>query len=177
MSTIRFSTVIGKDRRIRPPEGVRLTRGKVEVIVVPVGGGSGVSGICLAVKHAKPDVRIVGVQSEKAPACYRAWKEKRLDLECPMETAHEGLATRVPFEKTMQIMWDLLDDLLLVSEEAIATAIQLLARHARQVAEGAGAAAVAGVLEMGENVAGKKVVGILSGGNLPLDRYAAILSA
>ena len=149
---------------------------EVEVVVVPVGGGSGVCGIALAVKHTRPEVRIVGVQSEEAPACYRAWKERRLDLECPMETAHEGLATRVPFEMTMQIMWDLLDDLLLVSEEAIAAAIQLLARHARQVAEGAGAAALAGARQMGEELSGKKVVGILSGGNLPLDRYAAILS-
>jgi len=149
---------------------------EVEVVVVPVGGGSGACGIALAVKHAKPEVRIVGVQSERAPACYRAWKERRLDLECPMETTHEGLATRVPFEMTMQIMWDVLDDLLLVSDEAITTAIQLLARHARQVAEGAGAAALAGALQMKEELAGKRVVGILSGGNLPLERYAAILT-
>jgi threonine dehydratase len=148
----------------------------VEVVLVPVGGGSGACGIALAVKHARPETRIIGVQAERAPACYRAWKERRLDLECPMETSHEGLATRVPFEMTMRIMWEMLDDLLLVSEESIATAIQLLARHARQVAEGAGAAALAGALQMKEKLAGKKVVGILSGGNLPLDRYAAILN-
>ena len=82
----------------------------------------------------------------------------------------------MPFEMTMQIMWDVLDDLLLVSDEAITTAIQLLARHARQVAEGAGAAALAGALQMKEELAGKRVVGILSGGNLPLERYAAILT-
>ena len=148
----------------------------VEVVLVPVGGGSGACGIALAVKHARPETRIIGVQAERAPACYRAWKERRLDLECPMETSPQGLATRVPFEMTMRIMWEMLDDLLLVSEESIATAIQLLARHARQVAEGAGAAALAGALQMKEKLAGKKVVGILSGGNLPLDRYAAILN-
>ena len=148
----------------------------VEVVLVPVGGGSGACGIALAVKHARPETRIIGVQAERAPACYRAWKERRLDLECPMETSHAGRATRVPFEMTMRIMWEMLDDLLLVSEESIATAIQLLARHARQVAEGAGAAALAGALQMKEKLAGKKVVGILSGGNLPLDRYAAILN-
>jgi threonine dehydratase len=148
----------------------------VEVVLVPVGGGSGACGIALAVKHARPETRIIGVEAERAPACYRAWKERRLDLECPMETSHEGLATRVPFEMTMRIMWEMLDDLLLVSEESIATAIQLLARHARQVAEGAGAAGLAGALQLKEKLAGKKVVGILSGGNLPLDRYAAILN-
>ena len=148
----------------------------VEVIIVPVGGGSGACGIALAMKEQRPEVRIVGVQSASAPACREAWKTGNLQVECAMNTEHEGLATRVPFAMTMQLMWELLDDFLLVTDEEINEAVRLLARHTRQLAEGAGAAATAAALKLREELRGKRVAGVLSGGNLPLARLAGLFA-
>jgi threonine dehydratase len=93
-----------------------------------------------------------------------------------METEHEGLATRVPFELTNKILWNLLDDFVLVTDEEINDAIRLLARHAKQVAEGAGAASLAAAIKLGDQLKGKRVVGILTGGNMSLERFAAVMS-
>ena len=148
---------------------------EVEVLIVPVGGGSGICGISLVARHLNPAVEIIGVQSASAPVCYRAYQQRRLDVEAPMTTRHEGLATRVAFEMTSQMMWELVDRFELVTDEEIDAAIGLLAREAKLVAEGAGAAALAAALKLRESLAGKKVVGILSGGNAPADHLARIL--
>ncbi|MBT4498897.1 MAG: pyridoxal-phosphate dependent enzyme [Gemmatimonadetes bacterium] len=149
---------------------------EVEVIIAPVGGGSGVCGSALVAKRLNPQVEMIGVQSERAPAAWQAWRERSLEIEADMQTEHEGLATRVPFALTMEIMWELLDDFALVGDGEIEEGIRLLARHGRQIAEGAGAAALAGAVKLRERLQGKKVVGILSGGNLAPDRYAGILT-
>jgi threonine dehydratase len=148
----------------------------VDVIIAPAGGGSCASGNCIVAKQINPAVRVIAVQSEQAPAMWHAWKNRTLDP-CPtMETEHEGLATRVPFELTNQILWELLDDFVLVSDEEINDAIGLLARDAKQVAEGAGAASLAAAIKLGDQLRGKKVVGILTGGNIPLERFARVIS-
>ena len=147
----------------------------VDVIIGPVGGGSGMSGLGLAVRQTHPDVTLIGTQSKQAPAAWRAWQERRLDIEGDTDTTSEGLATGVPFEMTMTMMWDLLDDFVLVDDGEIDAAVRLLAQNARLVAEGAGAASLAAALALTDQLSGKKVVGVLSGGNLPLNRYAEIL--
>ena len=151
----------------------------VEVIIAPVGGGSCVCGTALAVKgggqsRSEP-IRVIGVQSEAAPAAWMSWKERRLDVEAETGTVHEGLATRVPFEMTQRIMWELLDDFVLVGEAEIESAIRLLARQARLMAEGAGAASLAGAIKMEDQLVGRRVVGVLTGANMPLQRYADTL--
>ena len=93
-----------------------------------------------------------------------------------MKTEHEGLATRVPFELTNKILWELLDDFILVSDAEINDAIKLLARYAKQVVEGAGAASLACAIKVRDQLRGKKVVGIISGGNIPLARFAALMN-
>jgi threonine dehydratase len=147
-----------------------------DVIIVPVGAGSGACGNGLAAKALRPQTRVIGVQSERAPAVWHAWKEGHLNPWPTMETVHEGLATRVPFELTTGILRDVLDDFILVSDEEINNAVRLLARHAKLVAEGAGAASLAAAIKLREQLQGKRVVGILTGGNIPLDRYAALLA-
>lgn len=149
----------------------------VEVVLVPVGGGSGAAGMCLAAKARNPDIEVIGVQSASAPAAWRAWRARSLDIEAETSTPHEGMATRVPFEMTMQILWERLDDFILVEDEEIDAAIRLLAQETRLVAEGAGAASLAAAVKLGERLAGRRVCGVLSGGNLPLKRYAEVLSA
>ena len=156
----------------------------VDVIFVPAGGGSCASGNCIVAKELSPKTRVVAVQSEAAPAMWHAWRNRKLDPYPTMKTEHEGLATRVPFELTNKILWELLDDFLLVTDEEINEAIRLLARDAKQVAEGAGAASLAGAVKLSdgldgglrrEDLRGKKVVGILTGGNIPPDRFAALM--
>lgn len=149
----------------------------VEVIIAPAGGGSCASGNCIVAKHLKPDVQVIAVQSEAAPAMWHAWKNRSLDEYPTMKTEHEGLATRVPFEMPSRILWELLDDFLLVTDKEINEAIGLLAVNAKQIAEGAGAASLAGAIKMRDQLKGKKVVGILTGGNIPPERFASLMKA
>jgi len=146
------------------------------VIIAPAGGGSCASGNCIVVNELNPSAEVIAVQSEAAPAMWYAWRNRNLEPYPTMETEHEGLATRVPFEMTNKILWELLTDFVLVSDEEIDDAVKLLARHAKQVAEGAGAASLAAAIKLREHLRGKKVVGIVSGGNIPLARFAELLT-
>ncbi len=168
----------------------------VDVIIAPAGGGSCASGSCIVANKINPRVRVIAVQSEAAPAMWHAWRNRTLDPYPTMKTEHEGLATRVPFELTNKILWELLDDFILVTDEEINEAIRLLARHAKQVAEGAGAASLAAAIKLRgtsatnrgpradnpravvarEGLHGKKVVGILTGGNISLERFARLMT-
>lgn len=147
-----------------------------DVIVVPAGGGSCASGNCIVANELNPNVRVIAVQSEEAPAMWHAWRNRNLEPYPTMKTEHEGLATRVPFELTNRILWDLLSDFVLVTDAEINEAVRLLARHAKQVTEGAGAASLAATIKLRDELRGKKVVGVVSGGNLPLERFAALLN-
>jgi threonine dehydratase len=148
----------------------------VEVIIAPAGGGSCASGACIAAHELNPNVKVFAVQSEEAPVMWHAFQNRSLDPYPTMQTVHEGLATRVPFELTNKILWELLTDFLLASDEEINDAIRVLARDGKQVAEGAGAASLAGAFKLGEKLRGKKVVGILTGGNIPPERFAKLIS-
>ena len=148
----------------------------VDVIIAPAGGGSCASGNSIVANHENPKVRVIAVQSKSAPAMWHAWKNRRLDPYPTMETEHEGLATRVPFELTNRILWELLADFVLVTDEEINGAIRLLAIHAKQVAEGAGAASLAAAIKLRDQLRGKKVVGIVTGGNIAPERLATMLA-
>jgi threonine dehydratase len=147
-----------------------------DVILVPVGGGSGASAQGIVARALSPRARVIGVQSEAAPGLYRAWRSGSLEPCDLMATEHEGLATRVPFQLTLDIIRETLSDFVLVSEEAINDAIRALALDAKLVAEGAGAAVIAAAAQLGDQLRGRTVVAILSGGNLPADRLARLLS-
>ena len=147
----------------------------VDVIIAPAGGGSCASGNCIVANELNPNVSVIAVQSEAAPAMWHAWRNHTLEPYPTMKTEHEGLATRVPFELTNKILWELLSDFVLVTDAEINDAIRLLAKHGKQVAEGAGAASLACAIKLRDNLRGKKVVGIVSGGNLPLERFAALI--
>src|SRR6185369_6116654 len=148
----------------------------VEVIIAPAGGGSCASGNCIVAHELNPKVRVIAVQSDGAPAMWHAWRNRNLDPYPTMKTEHEGLATRVPFEMTNRILWELLSDFVLVSDEQINDAIRVLARDAKQVVEGAGAASLAAAFELRDQLRGKKVVGVVSGGNLSPERLGRLLS-
>jgi len=147
----------------------------VDVIIAPAGGGSCVAGNCIVTNELNPNVRVIAVQSEAAPAMWHAWRNRSLEPYPTMNTEHEGLATRVPFELTNIILWELLSDFVLVTDAEINEAIKLLAFYAKQVAEGAGAASLAAAIKLRDELRGKKVVGIVSGGNLSLQRFAELM--
>jgi threonine dehydratase len=148
----------------------------VDAIIAPAGGGSCASGNCIVAHQLNPMVKVIAVQSEGAPVMWHAWRNRNLDPYPTMKTEHEGLATRVPFELTNRILWELLSDFVLVSDEQINDAVRMLARDAKQVVEGAGAASLAAALKMRDQLRGKKVVGIVSGGNIPAARLASLLA-
>jgi threonine dehydratase len=150
------------------------TEPEIDVLIVPVGGGSGAAGACIAGKGIRPELEVIGVQSSAAPAAYRSWRAQEL-LEDQMETRAEGLATRVAFELPQRIMWEQLDDFVLVDEEALARAVLLMIEATRNLVELAGAAPLAAALRLKDRLAGKKVALILSGGNISPDQLRELL--
>jgi threonine dehydratase len=148
----------------------------IDVIFVPVGGGSGLLGAGSVARAVNPAIRVVGVQAEGAPAIFRSWSEGRRIVTESVATFAEGLATREPFASTLALLPSVIDEFVLVSDQEIAAAIRLLFETARQVAEGAGAAAVAAAMARRSMLAGKTVGLILSGGNITSVQLSRILN-
>jgi len=147
----------------------------IEVIVVPVGGGSGASGCCLVKEEKNPKVEVIAVQAEKAPAACLSWKTGKI-VQDKMETAAEGLATQIGYELTQEILKKHLADFVLVSEDAMVQAILLILEHVRNMVEDAGAAPLAAALKIKDRIEGKKVALILTGGNISMSRLKQILA-
>ena len=135
----------------------------LDVVIVPIGGGSGAAGACIVAKALRPELQVVGVQSAAAPAAYRSWKEGGL-VEDEMNTAAEGLQTRVGFELPQRILREHLHDFVLVSENELRAATLQMLERTRNLIEPAGAAPLAAALKL--DLAGKKVGLIASGGNM-----------
>jgi threonine dehydratase len=145
----------------------------LDMLLVPVGGGSGASGCCIVKDMVDPDCQVIAVQAEKAPAAYLSWKSKKIVKDI-METAAEGLATQVGYELTQDILQDLLSDFILVSEQEMVQAILLIMELVRNMAEEAGAASLAGALKIKDRLNGKKVAVVLTGGNISMGRLRQI---
>jgi threonine dehydratase len=149
------------------------TRPETEVIVVPVGGGSGAAGACVVAKAVRPSVQVIGVQSDAAPAAYRSWQAGVL-VEDTTSTFAEGLATRSAFELPQRILRELLDDFVLVSEDALRSATRLMIEKTRNLVEPAGAAALAAVLSTPGRFAERTVAIVCSGGNISPAQLTAL---
>jgi threonine dehydratase len=147
-----------------------------DVVLVPVGLGSGICGTALVAAQRRPTTQVIGVQSELAPAVTLSWRAGRPIETGTPQTFAEGMATRVPADMTLAIMRQHVKDMVLVSDAALREAIRLLLRVTHNLAEGAGAAALAAAMQMRERLAGKQVVGVLSGGNLDLRELARIVT-
>ncbi len=148
----------------------------VDAIFVAIGGGSGLCGACLAGKGIKPELQVVGVQSTGAPAVFESWKARSLLRFESTNTFAEGIATREAFAMPAQLLWDRVDDIMVVSDADLKRAMLTLLETTRVLAEGAGAAGLAGAYERRASFAGKKVAVIVSGGNLTLDALAQAMS-
>ncbi|MGI9254836.1 MAG: threonine ammonia-lyase [Thermomicrobiales bacterium] len=148
----------------------------IDAVIVPVGGGSGVCGACIAGKGRHPDLRVIGVQAEGAPAAFQSWKTGTLKTLPTANTFAEGVATRATASLPAAIMRDSLDDFRLVSDDDMRRGIATLLETTRMLAEGAGAAALAAVAGMRDDWGDKNVAIVLSGGNLTLEGLSAALA-
>ncbi len=147
----------------------------LNIIIVPIGGGSGAAGVCIAAKAIDPQIKVIGVQSEASPAAYNSWKQKQL-VEAPNQTFAEGLASGIAFSLPQKILWDKLDDFILVSEKELMQAMVWMIERAHTLAEGAGAAALAAAFKIRQQLQGKKVGIVCSGGNTSLKHLRMALN-
>jgi threonine dehydratase len=145
------------------------------VLIGPVGGGSGIAGACIVRRALRPSLELIAVQAAAAPAAYRSWKARSL-LDDKMETAAEGLATRVAFELPQRILWDGLDDFVLASEEELLRATRLMIETTKTLVEPAGAAALAAALKLRDRLQGRRVALVCSGGNISPSQLQAVLA-
>lgn len=148
---------------------------ELEVIIVPIGGGSGAAGACIVAQAVNPRLRVIGVQSKSSPAAYETWRNRQM-LTAPNQTFAEGLATGTAFELPQAILWDRLSDFVLVSDEDIMRAMRWLIERAHTLAEAAGAASLAAAYTLREELRARKVGIICSGGNTSLEHLKKVLA-
>jgi threonine dehydratase len=146
----------------------------LDTLVVPIGGGSLISGIAVAARALKPDLRIVGVQAALYPSMYNAVYGKRLAMRG--DTLAEGIAVKSPGKITTDIIRDLVEEIILVTEDQLERAVATLISIEKTVAEGAGAAGLAAVMANPERFAGRNVGLILTGGNIDTRLVASVLT-
>jgi threonine dehydratase len=146
----------------------------VDTIVVPIGGGGLISGISLAVKDSHPAVRMIGVETELYPSMANALKG-RGELPGGSSLA-DGIAVKNPGKLTKEIIGRLVEDIAIVPETTIETAIQRLVEEQKIVAEGAGAAGVAAILNDPQRFAGRKVATVICGGNIDVRLLSGVLA-
>ncbi|MBI5958863.1 MAG: threonine/serine dehydratase [Chloroflexi bacterium] len=147
----------------------------LDTIFVPLGGGSGASGACIAAKAVNPAIRVIAVQAGASAAGYESWRAKGIRT-APNQTFAEGLATGAGFELPQAILWEKLDDFALVSDDQILQAMVWMIERAHTLAEGAGAAPLAAIYDLRESLRGKKVGFVCSGGNSSLDHLRRALN-
>jgi len=148
----------------------------VDTVIVPIGGGSGAAGACIVAKAVNPGIKVIGVQSDKAQAAYLSWKSGSLQ-EAPNQTRVEGLATATPFELPQRILRRLLDDFVLVSDDEIDAATAVMIEKTRTLVEAAGAASLAAALKLRDQLRGRTVALICSGGNISPAQLKALLTS
>ena len=148
----------------------------VDVVVVPIGGGGLLAGIASAVKQINPKVIVVGVEPEGAAAMHKSLAAGHPITLDKLDTIADGLAAPFAGELTYPIIRDIVDDVVLVTDDEIAAAMSLILTRCKLLAEAAGAAATAALLAgRVPQAIGKRVVAILSGGNVDLDRLKALI--
>lgn len=147
----------------------------IDAIVVPVGGGGLISGIAYTVKQIRPSVKVYGVQAAGAPSMFRSVKQGKMESLDSVSTIADGIAVKRPGDNTYALVKEYVDDIALVSDDEVASAILALIEKQKMIAEGAGAAAVAAVMFDKFNLAGKRVVAVVSGGNIDVTSLSRVI--
>src|SRR5690242_1048551 len=147
----------------------------VDAVVAPIGGGGLISGVACAVKESNPRVRVIGVQPSRLPSMKVAVAEARSVTLSPAVTIADGIAVRRAGEKTLPLVQKYVDDIVTVDEEEIANAILLLLEREKTLAEGAGAAAIAALINHKTSLSGNKVAVLVCGGNIDVSLLSRIM--
>ncbi len=148
----------------------------LDVVLVPIGGGSSASGCAIVRSGIGSRARLIGVQADGASAFARSWRTGTRVAEPRVATFAEGLATRVTFDLTFGILQRELDDVVTLSEEELAEGVRLALRTTHNLAEGAGAASLASARKIRDRLAGRKVACIMSGGNIDAATLRRVLA-
>ena len=146
---------------------------EIDCIVTPIGGGGLISGMSTVARALRPEMQVIGVQAALFPSMYAKVKGEQRD--CGGDTLAEGIAVKAPGAFTSQVIAERVDDIVLVSEEALEKAVSLLLQIEKTVVEGAGSAGLAAVLEHRERFAGRKIGLVLCGGNIDTRLLANVL--
>lgn len=147
----------------------------IDAIVVPVGGGGLISGIAYTVKQIRPSVKVYGVQAAGAPSMYNSVKDGEVECLQGVSTIADGIAVKQPGENTFALVKEYVDEIALVSDDEVSSAILALIERQKMIAEGAGAAAVAAVMAGKFDLKGKRVVAVVSGGNIDVTSLSRVI--
>ena len=147
---------------------------ELQTLIVPIGGGGLISGIAIAARSVKPDIRIIGVQARLYPSMYNVIRQAHLPMRG--DTLAEGIAVKEPGRITTEIVRRLVDDIVLVTDDEIERAVSMLISIEKTVVEGAGAAGLAAVMADPERFRGKNVGLVLTGGNIDTRLLASVLT-
>jgi threonine dehydratase len=148
----------------------------LQVIIVPVGGGSGAAGACIVANAINPAIRVIGVQSELSPAAYESWRQGKT-VEANNRTLAEGLATGTAFSLPQAILRERLKEFVLVSDEELLRAMRWMVERAHTLAEAAGAASLAAAHRLRAELMGKRVGIVCSGGNTSIEQLRLALGS
>ncbi|QST01215.1 threonine ammonia-lyase [Pontibacillus sp. ALD_SL1] len=146
----------------------------LDTLVVPIGGGGLISGVAVAAKSVKPSIKIIGVQSAGASAMYNQYYKQGPSTLKNVSTIADGIAVKKPGQNTFPLIKQYVDEIVTVSETHIAKAIVTMLERNKSLVEGAGASALAAVLEHGSNIQSNYTGIIVSGGNMDLARLPMI---
>jgi threonine dehydratase len=147
----------------------------IDAIVVPIGGGGLISGIAYTAKQIRPSVKVYGVQVAGAPSMYNSVKDGEIECLPSVSTIADGIAVKQPGENTFRYVSDYVDEIALVTDDEVASAILALIEKQKMIAEGAGATAVAAVMTNKFDLKGKRVVAVVSGGNIDVTSLSRVI--
>ncbi len=147
----------------------------IDAIVVPIGGGGLISGIAYTAKQIRPSMKVYGVQAAGAPSMYNSIKDGELECLSSVSTIADGIAVKKPGENTYALVKEYVDEIALVTDDEVSSAILALIEKQKMIAEGAGAVAVAAVMAGKFDLKGKRVVAVVSGGNIDVTSLSRVI--
>lgn len=147
----------------------------IDAVIVPIGGGGLISGVAYAIKSLRPNIKVYGVQAAGAPSMFNSINCGKIECLDSVSTIADGIAVKKPGEHTFELVSKYVDDIALVTEDEISSAILALIERQKMIAEGAGAVSVAAAMFNKFPVQGKKVVSLISGGNIDVTSLSRVI--